>query len=98
MDLLAASVTPPGWGLGGLPMEQREDGAGLVGGDLCVRYAVQVAVARVAAAAAEVLGGMAGVTSGEVACLLAGTGALAFHRPSRVAAAGALDIWLRGGA
>ncbi|HEV3257962.1 MAG TPA: acyl-CoA dehydrogenase family protein [Gemmataceae bacterium] len=64
---------------------------------LLVRYAVQEAIARAAAHAAELLGGLAFVASPEVAYLLAAARALAFHPPSRFHAAGALDRHLAGG-
>ena len=53
-------------------------------------------VERVASRAAELLGGMAFVSSPDVACLLASTRALAFHQPSRLSAAAALDAYLEG--
>jgi alkylation response protein AidB-like acyl-CoA dehydrogenase len=69
---------------------------GLLGRALCARFLVQDAVERAAAGAAEVLGGMAFVSSPDVACLLAAARALAFHPPSRQAGATALDAWMRG--
>jgi len=79
----------------------REMATGVSGQDLLakallVRFAVQEAVERAASRAAELLGGMAFVGSPEVACLLASTRALAFHPPSRLSAAPALDAYLAG--
>jgi alkylation response protein AidB-like acyl-CoA dehydrogenase len=62
-----------------------------------VRYGVQAAVERAAALAAELLGGLAFVSSPEVAYLLAAARALAFHPPSRIGVAPALDAYLAGG-
>ncbi|HYL05012.1 MAG TPA: acyl-CoA dehydrogenase, partial [Thermoanaerobaculia bacterium] len=63
---------------------------------LFVRFAVQQAIERVAAHAAELLGGMAFITSPDVAYLLAASRALAFHPPSRLSVAAALDGYLAG--
>ncbi len=63
---------------------------------LFVRYATQRAIERAAMAAAELLGGMAFVSSPEVAYLLAATRALAFHPPSRLSSADALSGYLTG--
>src|SRR5262249_51451184 len=72
-------------------------GEDLLARALLVRYAVQQAVERAAARAAELLGGMAFVASPEVACLLASARALAYPPPSRLAASEALDAYLAGG-
>jgi alkylation response protein AidB-like acyl-CoA dehydrogenase len=63
---------------------------------LLVRFAVQQAIERVTAHAAELLGGMAFVSSPDVACLFASARALAFHPPSRLSAAAGLVAHLSG--
>jgi alkylation response protein AidB-like acyl-CoA dehydrogenase len=64
---------------------------------LLVRYAVQQAVERAAARAAELGGGMAFIGSTDVGYLLAASRALAFHPPARLAVAPAIDAYLAGG-
>jgi alkylation response protein AidB-like acyl-CoA dehydrogenase len=64
---------------------------------LFVRFAVQQAIERASALAAELMGGMAFVQSSEIAYLQAAARALAFHPPSRLAAAGGLAHYLAGG-
>jgi alkylation response protein AidB-like acyl-CoA dehydrogenase len=64
---------------------------------LHVRYAAEDAVARAASTAAALAGGMAFVQSPDVGYLLAASRPLAYHPPSRTAAADALDRHLRGG-
>jgi alkylation response protein AidB-like acyl-CoA dehydrogenase len=61
-----------------------------------VRHTVQRAIERASMLAAELLGGMAFVKSNEVAYLLATSRALAFHPPSRLSIASALDQYLAG--
>jgi alkylation response protein AidB-like acyl-CoA dehydrogenase len=63
---------------------------------LYVRYSVQRAIERVVETSAELLGGMAFISSGEVAYLLAASRALAFHPPSRLSMAPYLDAHLAG--
>jgi alkylation response protein AidB-like acyl-CoA dehydrogenase len=63
---------------------------------LFVRYAVQRAVERAAAHAVELLGGMAFITSADVAYLFAACHALTFHPPSRSSIAAALAAHLTG--
>jgi alkylation response protein AidB-like acyl-CoA dehydrogenase len=63
---------------------------------LFVRFAVQQAIARATAHAAELLGGMSFIASPDVAYLLAASRALAFHPPSRLSVAPALDAYLKG--
>lgn len=63
---------------------------------LFVRYAVQRSIERVAEHAAELLGGMAFLDSDDIPNLLAACRALAFHPPSRLNAAPALDDYLMG--
>ena len=55
---------------------------------LCARFATERAIERVVMPAAAVLGGMSFIESPEIAYLLGATRALAFHPPSRAAAAG----------
>ena len=59
---------------------------------LFVRYAAQAAIARTTALAGELLGGMAFIRSPEVGYLLAAAAALAFHPPSRLSLADAMDV------
>lgn len=63
---------------------------------LFVRYAVQRAIERVTAHAVELLGGMAFISSPEVAYLFAAARPLAFHPPSRLSISPALDKYLAG--
>jgi len=63
---------------------------------LLVRFAVQQAIERASARAAELLGGMSFIGSPDVAYLLAAGRALAFHPPSRLSVAPALDGYLMG--
>lgn len=63
---------------------------------LMVRYAVQGAIERVTFHAAELLGGIAFLTSNDVVCLLASSRALAFHPPSRASLVNDLDGYLIG--
>ncbi|MEA5506746.1 acyl-CoA dehydrogenase family protein [Halotia wernerae UHCC 0503] len=63
---------------------------------LFTRYAVQHTIERVTMGAAELLGGMAFISSNEVAYLLAAARALAFHPPSQSSIAPALDKYLTG--
>ncbi|MGB8509274.1 MAG: acyl-CoA dehydrogenase family protein [Pyrinomonadaceae bacterium] len=72
------------------------DDAPAVAKSLFVRYSVQRAIERVTALAAELLGGMAFMGSSDVATLFAASRALAFHPPSRLSIAPALDDYLSG--
>jgi len=63
---------------------------------LLVRYAVQSAIERATMLATEVLGGMAFISSPEVAYLLGASRALAFHPPSRLSSGAALAGYLAG--
>lgn len=63
---------------------------------LFVRYAVQRAIERVTAHAVELLGGMAFISSPEVAYLFAAARLLAFHPPSRLSISPGLDKYLAG--
>jgi len=63
---------------------------------IMVRYAVQGAIDRVTLHAAELLGGIAFLTSNDVVCLLASARALAFHPPSRASVVNDLDGYLIG--
>ncbi|HEY5150932.1 MAG TPA: acyl-CoA dehydrogenase, partial [Mycobacterium sp.] len=64
---------------------------------LCVRYAVEGAVARASMAAAALLGGMAFIQSSDVAYLLAASRALSLHPPAMAAVSDSVDRYLRGG-
>lgn len=63
---------------------------------LFVRFAVQQTIRRTTASAAELLGGMAFISSPEVACLITSAGALGFHPPSRLSISSSLDAYLAG--
>ena len=63
---------------------------------LCVRYCVQRTIERVTENAAELLGGMAFISSSEISYLLAASRALAFHPPSRLSMVPTLDRYLAG--
>jgi alkylation response protein AidB-like acyl-CoA dehydrogenase len=63
---------------------------------LYARYAAERAVERVSMAAATMAGGMAFITSSDIAYLLAASRALAFHPPSRTVASAALARHLAG--
>jgi alkylation response protein AidB-like acyl-CoA dehydrogenase len=73
-----------------------ERGEAILVQSLLVRFGVQQAIERVAARAAELLGGMAFIKSPDVAYLLAASRALAFHPPSRLSVAPAIDGYLAG--
>jgi alkylation response protein AidB-like acyl-CoA dehydrogenase len=64
---------------------------------LCARFATERAIERVVMAAAAAVGGMSFIESPEIAYLLGATRALAFHPPSRAAAAGPIARYLAGG-
>ena len=63
---------------------------------IMARYAVQGAIDRVTLHAAELLGGIAFLSSNDVVCLLASARALAFHPPSRASLVNDLDGYLLG--
>ena len=63
---------------------------------LYVRYATERTIERVVMSAAAAAGGMAFIESPDIAYLLAATRALAFHPPSREAAAAPLVQYLSG--
>jgi alkylation response protein AidB-like acyl-CoA dehydrogenase len=73
------------------------DNDALLARALYARFATERAIERAAMSAAAVLGGMAFVESPEVAYLLGVIRALAFHPPSRAAAAGPMARYLAGG-
>jgi alkylation response protein AidB-like acyl-CoA dehydrogenase len=64
---------------------------------LYARFATERAIERVVMSASAALGGMSFIESPEVAYLLATTRALAFHPPSRAAAAGPIARYLADG-
>jgi alkylation response protein AidB-like acyl-CoA dehydrogenase len=78
-------------------MQTGDRGEAILTQALFVRFAVQQAIQRVSAHAAELLGGMSFIASPDVAYLLAAGRALAFHPPSRLSVAPALDAYLKGG-
>ena len=61
-----------------------------------IRFAVQGAIDRVTLHAAELLGGIAFVSSNDVTCLLTSARALAYHPPSRASIVADLDDYLAG--
>lgn len=63
---------------------------------LFVRYAVQGAIERATAHAVELLGGMAFISSPEIAYLFTAARLLAFHPPSRLSISPSLDKYLEG--
>jgi alkylation response protein AidB-like acyl-CoA dehydrogenase len=75
-----------------------EDDDALLASALYARYAAERAIERVAASAAVAAGGMAFLGSSDIAYLLAASRALAFHPPSRAAAAEPLARHLAGAA
>jgi alkylation response protein AidB-like acyl-CoA dehydrogenase len=77
-------------------MQTGERGEGILVQSLFVRFFVQQTIERISARAAELLGGMAFIASPDVAYLLAASRALAFHPPSRLSVAPALDGYLMG--
>lgn len=72
------------------------DDDGLLARSLFVRFATERVIERVVMAASALAGGMAYISSPEIAYLLGATRALAFHPPSRAAAAGPLARYLGG--
>ena len=63
---------------------------------IMIRFAVQGAIDRVTLHAAELLGGIAFVSSNDVTCLLTSARALAYHPPSRASIVADLDDYLAG--
>jgi len=74
-----------------------DDNDALLARALYVRFATERVIERVVMSAATVAGGMAFIESPEIAYLLGATRALAFHPPSRAAAAGPIARYLAGG-
>lgn len=77
-------------------MQTSERGEEILVQSLFVRFSVQQAIERVSVRAAELLGGMAFIGSPDVAYLMAASRAIAFHPPSRLSVAPALDGYLMG--
>lgn len=77
-------------------MQTGDRGEAILVQALLVRFHVQQAIERASAHAAELLGGMSFIGSPDVAYLLAASRALAFHPPSRLSIALALDGYLKG--
>jgi alkylation response protein AidB-like acyl-CoA dehydrogenase len=73
------------------------DNDALLARALYARFATERAIERVVMSAAATLGGMSFIESPEIAYLLGATRALAFHPPSRAAAAGPIARYLAGG-
>jgi 4-aminobutyrate aminotransferase-like enzyme len=74
-----------------------DDNDALLARALYARFATERAIERAAMSAAATLGGMSFIESPEIAYLLGVTRALAFHPPSRAAAAGPMARYLAGG-
>jgi alkylation response protein AidB-like acyl-CoA dehydrogenase len=74
-----------------------DDNDALLARALYVRFATEKTIERVVMSAAATLGGMSFIESPEIAYLLGATRALAFHPPSRAAAAGPIARYLAGG-
>jgi len=74
-----------------------DDHEALLARALYARFATEQAIERVAMSAAAAAGGMSFIESPEAAYLLAATRALAFHPPSRAAAAGPIARYLADG-
>jgi hypothetical protein len=77
-------------------MQTGDRGEAILVQSLLVRFSVQQSIERVSARAAELLGGMAFIGSPDVAYFLAASRALAFHPPSRLSVAPAIDSYLMG--
>jgi alkylation response protein AidB-like acyl-CoA dehydrogenase len=77
-------------------MQTGDRGEALLVQSLLVRFSVQQAIERISARAAELLGGMAFIGSPDVAYLFAASRALAFHPPSRLSVAPAIDGYFNG--
>ena len=77
-------------------MQTGERGEAILVQSLLVRFSVQQAIERITARAAELLGGMAFIKSPDVGYLYAASRALAFHPPSRLSVATAVDGYLHG--
>jgi alkylation response protein AidB-like acyl-CoA dehydrogenase len=73
-----------------------DDNDALLARALYVRYATERAIERAVMSASALAGGMAFIESPEIAYLLAATRALAFHPPSREAAAAPIVRYLSG--
>jgi alkylation response protein AidB-like acyl-CoA dehydrogenase len=73
-----------------------ERGEALLVESLFVRFCVQQGIERASARAAELLGGIAFITSPDVAYLHSAGRALAFHPPSRLSISPSLDEFLMG--
>jgi alkylation response protein AidB-like acyl-CoA dehydrogenase len=73
-----------------------DDNDALLARALYVRYATERTIERVVMSASAMAGGMAFIESPDIAYLLAATRALAFHPPSREAAAAPLVGYLSG--
>jgi alkylation response protein AidB-like acyl-CoA dehydrogenase len=73
------------------------DNDALLARALYARFATERAIERTVMPAAAALGGMAFIESPEIAYLLGATRALAYHPPSRTAAAGPIARYLTGG-
>jgi len=77
-------------------LDDGEGGEDALGRALVVRFAAADAIAGAVRTAVELLGGMAFVSSPEVAYLAAASHAIAFHPPSRTSAANGLAEWFAG--
>jgi len=77
-------------------LDSRDPGEASLAEALLVRYSVQRAVMRTAAAAAECAGGLQFISRPDVAYLLGASRALGYHPPSYGSAVASLDDYLAG--
>ena len=77
-------------------LDEGDGGQDALGRALVVRFAAADAIAHAVRGAVELLGGMAFVSSSEVAYLAAASHAIAFHPPSRTSVAAGLADWFAG--
>ncbi|MEU2611675.1 acyl-CoA dehydrogenase family protein [Micromonospora sp. NPDC007271] len=77
-------------------LDDGDGGNDALGRALVVRFAAADAIAGAVRGAVELLGGMAFVTSPEVAYLAAASHAIAFHPPSRASVAAEMADWFGG--
>ena len=77
-------------------LQSGERGDDLIARALFARYSVQQALVRMASHAAEMLGGVAFMSSYEISYLMSAVRCLAFHPPSKASVGKSLDGYLQG--
>jgi alkylation response protein AidB-like acyl-CoA dehydrogenase len=77
-------------------LQSGERGDDLIARSLFVRYSVQQVLVRMVSRAAEMLGGVAFLSSSEISYLMSAVRCLAFHPPSKAAVSQSLDDYLQG--